>query len=98
MGGFGIAARFKRSRQGLVGVKLTVSAPDDQPEGLVAEFFLHDTFRPSHLQREFSGRRAVLEFDAGGGFTVGVWIPSLGIELELDLAKDPHAPRIIREL
>jgi hypothetical protein len=36
-------------------------------------------------------------FNAWGGFTVGVWIPSETVELELDLAREPDAPRIIRE-
>lgn len=30
-----------------------------------------------------------------GGFTVGVWIPARGVELESDLALIPDAPRII---
>jgi hypothetical protein len=34
---------------------------------------------------------------ASGGFTVGAWIPSHQVQLELDLAELSDAPRVIKE-
>lgn len=64
----------------------------------VAEFFLHPTFRPNCLRVVFQGRAATVEVTSRGGFTVGVWLPDRSVELELDLAEAPNAPRIVREL
>jgi hypothetical protein len=38
-----------------------------------------------------------LRLRAFGGFTVGVWIPSQQVQLELDLAELSDAPRVIKE-
>lgn len=95
-GGFRLEAAFSE-KENWVTVTLAVHS-GSAPDGLAVEFFLHDSFSPNHLVRTFRQGRAELELHAWGGFTTGVWIPDPGVELELDLALLPAAPRIIREL
>jgi hypothetical protein len=98
--GFTLAARFADTGDAnTVGITLSVSGESGfESYDEVAEFFLHPTFRPSRLRAAFHGRKAEVRIVSWGGFTVGVWLPKRGIELELDLAKIPGAPRIVREL
>lgn len=59
-------------------------------------FYLHDSF-PKDVRRErFRDGRAKTSVTSWGGFTVGIWLPRQGIELELDLALLPDAPVPIR--
>ncbi|BCI68736.1 pYEATS domain-containing protein [Acetobacter aceti] len=59
-------------------------------------FYLHDSF-PKNVRRErFRGGRASIAVTTWGGFTVGIWLPRQQIELELDLAQLPNAPKAIR--
>jgi hypothetical protein len=61
------------------------------------EFFLHDSFRPNRITVPFRKGRATLEVNTWGGFTVGAWLAARGLELELNLAAIPGAPRIVVE-
>lgn len=60
-------------------------------------FCLHETFDPQWVKVLFRGRRAALSVTSAGGFTLGAWLPRQQVELELDLAEIPSAPRIVRE-
>lgn len=96
--GFRLYVRFEEVKRDWVDLTLVVGSQEPIDEELV-EFFLHDTFKPNRYVEPFRKKRAELtEVRAWGGFTCGVWIPSRGIELELDLAALPRAPRLIREL
>lgn len=92
---FGPATR----KRGCVAVTMVVVADDDANVELGADvwFFLHPTFSPSRVKVRFKGQRATLTVEAWGGFTVGIWIPSAGVELECDLSKLPYAPKMIQE-
>jgi hypothetical protein len=97
-GGFELRAAFTpTSDKNWVRITLTVAAKNEVPQSAVAEFFLHDSFRPSRVKATFRDAVAAKTVTAWGGFTVGAWIPSKGVELELDLAQEPGAPDIIRE-
>ena len=97
---FELTAEFQNVGKTLVEVILKVTAPNleaaEQAESV--EFYLHDTFNPDVVPALFEDRVARLSLIAYGGFTVGVWIARIGIELELDLSKIKGAPRIIRDL
>lgn len=96
--GFQLKASFDDSEDPeWVKIRLWVTAPSDVQNGDVAIFYLHDTFKPNIYRRRFSGGRAKLTVHAFGGFTVGVWLPGPGVQLELDLAEIPGAPRAIKE-
>lgn len=81
-------------------VVLTLEAKRTVKVGLgdFAWFVLHPTFLPSLLKVVFRGRRAQLRLKVWGGFTVGVWLPKFGLELECDLALLEGAPHNIRVL
>ncbi|MEO3991124.1 pYEATS domain-containing protein [Pseudocitrobacter cyperus] len=99
-GGFRIAAAFSASkRQNWVNVALIVEADSAERVALgdFAWFVLHPTFSPSIMKVAFRGRRAQLRLQVWGGFTVGVWLPKTGDELEIDLASIPDAPKIVKE-
>lgn len=98
--GFTLSASFDEVTSEWVRLTLTVAAGPraGATEGLSAEFFLHDTFRPHRYVEAFIDGRAQLEITTWGGFTAGVWIADQRIELELDLAEIPGAPPVIREL
>jgi hypothetical protein len=100
-GGFALSAQFEpASSKNWVSVTLVVEADESNIVGAscVARFCLHPTFSPHWITATFRGRRASVTLKAWGGFTVGVWLPAQGIELELDLATLPDAPPIIRDL
>jgi hypothetical protein len=99
-GGFRLAAKFGAGEDAkVVPITLSVSGEGEfESYDDVAEFFLHPTFRPDRLRATFDGRKAAVEVLSWGGFTVGVWLPKGGIELELDLATAPGAPKVVREL
>lgn len=97
--GFTLSAAFRHVTSSFVEVVLTVKAPEGAvPRADSAMFYLHDTFDPWEVPAVFQGNVAELSLLARGGFTVGVWIASSGVELELDLSKVRGAPRIIRDL
>lgn len=98
-GGFLLSASFSDTGQNWIWISLVVTA---QPgvvlaNDAIAQFFLHDTFRPPRLSVSFANSAASLTLRAVGGFTVGVWIPSHEVQLELDLAELSGAPRVIKE-
>lgn len=93
--GFELAARFSRGPGQWVELEIIVSGPAKDRE--VVELFLHDSFHPDRLKLKFSNGSASYATLAWGGFTVGAWLPTREIELELDLATMPDAPSIIRE-
>lgn len=98
-GGFHLTADFASTkRRDRVTINLTVEAERLEQTALadVAWFILHPTFSPAVLKATFRAGRARMSIEAWGGFTVGVWLPKAGVELELDLAKIEGAPRIIR--
>ncbi len=100
-GGFTLAAHFTELKGGRwVTIDLVVSAENEAlvRPGDVAWFCLHPTFQPQWVKVVFCGSHATLSTQAWGGFTVGVWLPTQGVELENDLSKIPGAPRVIREL
>ncbi|MGK9338531.1 pYEATS domain-containing protein [Sinorhizobium meliloti] len=97
--GFRLTSAFEEaSSRTRVTITLTVEADSSAKLGLgdFAWFALHPTFSPPVLKVSFRGNRARLRIQAWGGFTVGVWIPATGVELESDLALLPDAPRIIQ--
>jgi hypothetical protein len=97
-GGFELRAEFRPpSNKNWVRITLTVVAKRELPKDAIAEFFLHDSFRPSRAKAAFRKGEATQAVTSWGGFTVGAWIPSAKVELELDLARERGAPRIIRE-
>jgi hypothetical protein len=99
-GGFLLSASFSSTGgQNWVWINLVVTAKPGVvlDNDAIAEFFLHDTFRPPRLSLKFANRVAALRLRAFGGFTVGVWIPSQQVQLELDLAELSDAPRVIKE-
>lgn len=97
-GGFALQATFHPTRsRDWVAITLEVQAP----AGVRVEsatFYLHDSYDPDRHQVPFANGRAALDVIAWGGFTVGAWVAEAGVELELDLAEAPGAPRVIREL
>jgi hypothetical protein len=98
--GFSLSASFSESGdQNWIGIHLVATAKPGVvlESDAVAEFFLHDTFRPSRLSVTFANGVAALTLRAFGGFTVGAWIPSHQVQLELDLAEQSDAPRAIKE-
>jgi hypothetical protein len=96
--GFELSADFRpASSKNWVRITLTVVAKRELPKDAIAEFFLHDSFRPSRVKAAFRKGEATQTVTSWGGFTVGAWIPSAKVELELDLAREPGASRIIRE-
>jgi hypothetical protein len=98
-GGFRLSASFDGGGDWAT-VNLTVTADatvSDLQPGEAVEFHLHETFPTPVMRRPLRDGAAHLSFTCWGGFTVGVWIPSRGIELELNLAHVPGAPKVIRE-
>jgi hypothetical protein len=96
-GGFELRAEFKpASNKNWIRITLTVATSRELSKDAVVEFFLHDSFRPSRVQAIFRNGAARQAVTSWGGFTVGAWIPSEKVELELDLAREPGAPKIIR--
>jgi hypothetical protein len=94
--GFAAFADFgKTSSKNWVRVVLRVEGPGRNGEDV--QFHLHDSFKPPLERRNFKSGVAKLTVTVWGGFTLGVWIPAHGVELELDLAQLKDAPRIVRE-
>ncbi len=100
-GGYRLTAAFtETSPEGWVDIQMVVRADRELPPSFsdAVEFFLHPTFNPSRIKVAFRGHEAAVTVRALGGFTVGVWLPAQGIELECDLALLPEAPQVIRDL
>ena len=95
--GFELSARFEKAKSSKNWIAIHLQIRGPAKDGDQAVFYLHDSFRPMRREIAFAGRAARLKVTAWGGFTVGAWIPSRGIELELNLAELETAPRIIRE-
>jgi hypothetical protein len=98
-GGFELTASFAAAANQEWGdINLVVAAePGPAQTATEAEFFLHDTCRRPRVTVPFSQERAQLQLHVFGGFTVGVWIASHQVQLELDLAELPDAPQIVKE-
>lgn len=97
--GYHLAAAFEpTASRSFVAVALTVEADRSAKIGLgdYALFVLHPTFSPPVLKVPFRGSRASLRIQTWGGFTVGVWLPKAGVELEIDLSQLSDAPKIIK--
>lgn len=93
--GFTLSAEFEEtSSRNWSRIVLQVSG--NAPDGTDVEFHLHDSFKPPLKVASFKKGTARTAVTAWGGFTVGIWIPSLQVELELNLATVRAAPRIIR--
>lgn len=98
--GYSLKTQFEDgSTDGVVSITMTIQAdPDTQiAPGAVAWYCLHPTFIPQWVKVIFGNDRAVLSLQSWGGFTVGVWLPESGVELECNLAMHPDAPTIVRE-
>lgn len=94
--GFVTTAEFEKTiSKNWVRVVLRVEGPAH--DGEEVQFHLHDSFKPPLETRKFKRGAAKLSVTVWGGFTLGVWIPSNAIELELDLSELSDAPRIMRE-
>lgn len=94
--GFVATAEFEKTiSKNWIRVVLRVEGPAF--EGEEVQFHLHDSFKPALETRKFKRGTAKLSVTVWGGFTLGVWIPSHAIELELDLSELRDAPRIVRE-
>ena len=94
--GYRVTASFGPAKGDCVEVRIAVTSPTDCT-GNEVYYFLHDTFEPSELIESFRGKRCTVKLKVWGGFTVGIWLPTTGIELELDLATIKGAPRIVKE-
>ncbi len=91
--GYTLSATFvetKRSTQ--VEILLLVCADRSLPPSYsdAVEFFLHSSFNPSRLKVKFRGHKASLTVRAGGGFTVGAWLPERRVELEVRSGRTPR--------
>ena len=97
--GFSLGAEFKNAGKSSVQIILRVTGPADEALQNMecVEFYLHDSFDPDVVPAVFEDGSAELSLLAYGGFTVGAWIPCVGVELELDLAELSNAPKIVRE-
>lgn len=98
--GFSLSASFSDTGdRNWIEIHLVVTAKSEVTldNDAIAEFFLHDTFRRSRRSAKFANGVAALTIRAFGGFTVGAWIPSHQVQLELDLAELSYAPRAIKE-
>lgn len=94
-GGYAARAQFASTRSSdWTRIELAVEGP--ARDGDPVEFHLHDSFHPQVETKRFAKGRAKLAVTAWGGFTLGVWLPAAGVELELDLAAVPGAPPPIR--
>ncbi len=95
--GFRLGVSFGKTRGRWVDLTLFVAAESGEvkPFEDVVDFFLHDTFEPERLRATFRGIEAQISIVSSGGFTVGAWLPRQAVELELDLATVPLAPRRI---
>lgn len=94
--GFKVAATFTRTRsKDWIHVYITVEG--EAPEGTPAHLYLHDSFIPDKRVVSFRRGKAQIVLTAWGAFTVGVWLPKQGVELELDLALLDEAPSPFRE-
>lgn len=93
--GFRLGARFSRGLDTWIEVQIFVKGPAKDRE--VVELFLHDSFSPDRVKLKFSDGAVCYDVLAWGGFTVGAWLATRGIELELDLAEMPEAPSVIRK-
>lgn len=97
--GFHLAAAFEPTNDSnWVTIILTVEAERSAKVRLgdFAWFVLPPTFSPAALKVTFRGNRARLRIQGWGGFSVGVWLPKAGVELECDLTKIEGAPDIIK--
>ena len=83
---------------GVVSITMTIEVdPGTQiAPGAIAWFCLHPTFNPQWVKVIFGNDRAVLSLQSWGGFTVGVWLPEAGVELEINLATLSDAPTVVR--
>ena len=96
--GFRLSAGFRNPSKGWVEILIKVDALTDVAKDTVVEFYLHQTFVPDMMVALFDEKgSAEISIISYGGFTVGAWIPSHEVELELDLSKERGAPRIVRE-
>lgn len=96
---FELTAEFRPAGKDTVDILLKVTALKGGTQDLeCVEFYLHQSFDPDVIPAVFHDGVAQLSIWAWGGFTVGAWIPCVGVELELDLSELPNAPRVIREL
>ena len=93
-GGFALRATFNSRSKTWTRIELIVTG--DAPDGTLVQFYLHDSFKPVKEEAKFRDGRAQITVTSYGGFTVGAWIGSRAVELELDLSKIRGAPLIIR--
>lgn len=97
--GYTLAARFEdQEDEDWAAIIITVTAEPGLPvsAGGVVWFCLHPSFNPQWVRVMLINGRAELSIETWGGFTVGAWLPDGRVELELDLAKHPLAPQIVR--
>ncbi|MCW2338232.1 hypothetical protein M2337_002465 [Sphingobium sp. B2D3A] len=94
--GFTVTATFEETTsKNWLKVHFVVEGPGR--DGDEVQFHRHDSFRPQMVKKKLRSKVARMTVTVWGGFTLGVWIPAHGIELELDLAEMRGAPHIIRE-
>lgn len=98
--GYELSADFPGDKNApFVNARLMVRPIDGQELVDPVQFFLHETFKPEdEVVVTPEDNIATLNRLVRGGFTVGAWIPSKQVMLELDLSKIPGAPRVVREL
>jgi hypothetical protein len=94
--GFEVSATFDlTSNRNWVSISIIVTG--EVPDDTVAQVYRHDSFKPKMREVRFTDGVAKHKVTAWGGFTVGIWIPDVRVELELDLSKIKDAPRIIQD-
>ncbi|MCE1234935.1 MAG: hypothetical protein LWW93_01125 [Hyphomicrobiales bacterium] len=81
----------------LAPIELFVRRVEEPPLTETVHFFLHDSFvRRELVFPAVDGEASTGRLLVWGGFTVGAWIEGTDVLLELDLALEPNAPRVIR--
>lgn len=81
----------------VVPLELFVRRNEGEPLTEPVHFFLHESFARRELVfPAVDGEAGTGRLLVWGGFTVGAWVEGTDVLLELDLALEPNAPRVIR--
>lgn len=98
---FAISAEFRNKHfsDRVIPIVISVKRIDGAPMSYSVRFFLHKTFgKMADVVVAPKDGQVSLTTLAVGGFTVGAWVVSTDVLLELDLSTLPSAPEVIRLL
>lgn len=76
-------------------LKVTGPVQSDMQKLECVEFYVNNALEPAVVPAVYQDGEAEISLIAYRGFTVGVWISCVDVELELDLAELSNAPPII---